>query len=375
MAAVSIKHPAIFEEYPSLRDALPWAPLGDFPTPLEASAEAAKLLGAGNCLVKRDDLSSPVYGGNKVRKLEFLVADAQRKGARSLITFGGIGSNHLLATSIHGGRLGFHTTGCVVKQPLTAHVKENLLLNLHYGTELVYSPSEPALPAVALGTFLRKWAEDKEQPYVITIGGSSVLGTVGYVSAAFELKRQLTELDLPEPDVIFAPLGSSGTASGLILGCRAAGLRTRIVPVCVSNQMYNNKYTATLLCRGVNSLLRRHAPEFPDCDIRPGDVHVVYDQLGPAYGALTPQCVEAVKAARAALGLKLEGVYTGKTFAGMMDYCRRNDVSKKTVLFWFTYNSVDLSRFAEQENPGKLPSEIRRLYFKPNQPLDAECHC
>lgn len=372
MPKKSFPHPVIFEEFPALRDAVPWMPLGEYPTPLQSSAAAAKKFGAGAFLVKRDDKSSPYYGGNKVRKLEFLLADARKRGARTLITFGAMGSNHLLATSIHGGRAGLRTVGVLAPQPVSAHMKKNLLLNLHFGTELVFGPSQPALAPVGVATFLRKWADDGVAPYLIPPGGSSALGTVGYVNAAFELKRQLADKSLPDPDYLFVPLGSNGTAAGLILGCRAAGMRTRVAPVLVSNSVMCNPLTLSALCNAANALLRKRAPMFPDCRVRPRDIRIITSELGEEYARYTPASVEAVRAADEILGLHLEGTYSGKAFAGLTNFCRARDVADKTVLFWNTYNSVDLSAFAETQDPSKLPKSIRRYYDMPNQPLDPE---
>jgi hypothetical protein len=127
--------PIIFETYRGL-ESIPWIDLGEFPTPIQKLEKLGEVEGFKNLYVKRDDKSSPIYGGNKVRKLEWVLADAKEKGRKTLMTVGGSGSNQVLATTIYGRDLGFRVVGFVFDQPNAEYVRRNLLLDHHYGTEL-----------------------------------------------------------------------------------------------------------------------------------------------------------------------------------------------------------------------------------------------
>ncbi|MCK5590061.1 MAG: pyridoxal-phosphate dependent enzyme, partial [Dehalococcoidales bacterium] len=129
--------PILFEMYPGLRD-IPWRSLGNFPTPVTKLEKLGEELGYENIWIKEDDKSSDYYGGNKVRKLEFTLPDALQKKKKTVMTYGGIGTNHGLATAIQGNRLGLNTLLLLVDQPVTTHVQENLLLFQHFGAQLCY---------------------------------------------------------------------------------------------------------------------------------------------------------------------------------------------------------------------------------------------
>ncbi len=226
---------ALFDEYPAIADKLPWTPIGILPTPVQEAPSLADALGIGRMFIKRDDLTHPLYGGNKVRKLEFILADAVRKGYKKVITVGGIGSNHVLATTIHAVEKGMGTICVLTSQPVTEHVKHNMFCDIHYGAEMHLADGYTGMVATALKLMAQITIKDGMPPYFIPMGGSAVTGVVGYVNAAFELKRQIEEGAMPEPDFIFVAVGTAGTTSGLITGCRAAGLKTRIIGVKVTD--------------------------------------------------------------------------------------------------------------------------------------------
>lgn len=126
----------LFEEFPRLRGEIPWLKLGDFPTRVHRLKRLGKELGCRNLWIKRDDESGKLYGGNKVRKLEFLLADAEKKNAKVILTCGRIGSNHCLASTIYGSKLGFKSVLVLYHQPVTELVMSNLLLDHYFGAEL-----------------------------------------------------------------------------------------------------------------------------------------------------------------------------------------------------------------------------------------------
>ncbi len=362
----------LFNEFPRLADKMNWIPIGYYPTPVQETPELAECLNIGKLFIKRDDLSNPTYGGNKIRKLDFIIAEAQRKGARKVLTFGGIGSNHFLATTIHAHEHGLGSIGVLVPQPVTATVKRNMLCDLHYEAELNLAGSFSEAPLVALAAIARHTIEDKRPPFVIPAGGSSLLGVIGYINAAFELKEQINEGLLPEPDYIFVAAGTCGTASGLIAGCKAAGLKTKVIPVRVTDWKAANRMLLASLANRASIKLFASDQSFPLNIFTPFDVELITDYFGGEYGRLTCEGCEAIDVVKEHCEIGLEGVYTGKAFAGLIGMSKEKDLSGKTVLFWNTYNSVDLSPIAEQHEYHELPSEFHKYFEMPEHTLEDE---
>jgi len=352
----------LFEDFPRLGEALPRIPLGCFPTPVEEVPAIADAVGVGRFFVKRDDLTHPDYGGNKVRKLEFLLAEAERRGAKKLMTFGGIGSNHALATTIHGAGRGFSTISVLAPQPVTPEVKKNLLAGHHFGAELHVSKNEADVIGVSLSQMARSVVRDGKAPYVVPPGGSSTLGAVGYVNAALELKRQVDEGLLPEPDRIYVAVGTCGTAAGLMLGCAVAGLKTRVVGVKVTEWFFGNPVNFAGIAGAASLKLHGLDRDFPLKVFSPAKVELLTEFFGGEYGKHTPEGTEAVELMEEHAGLRLEGVYTGKTMAGLIGSARNGDMAGATVLYWHTYNSADVSKYSDGHDYHELPGEFHKFF-------------
>ena len=175
----------------------------------------------------------PLYGGNKVRKLEFLFPDAVAHGADSLFTMGAAGSNHSAATAFWAHEKGLACTLFLRPQHRSYNVLYNLLLDKVVGATIVASETREERAAALVQSACAQRSERARLPYCIPIGGSTPLGIVGLVNAAFEVRDQVQQGLMPEPDYIYVALGSGGTAAGLILGCKLAGLKTRVKAVAV----------------------------------------------------------------------------------------------------------------------------------------------
>ena len=240
--------------------------------------------------VKRDDLSAPVYGGNKIRKLEFLLADALQKNCGTVLTFGGLGSNHALATSIHCRQLGLECAAVLTPEPATEAVKRTLRYHLLLGTEIRVANRYADIRTVADMIIAERGAD---QVYEVPFGGSSWLGTTGFVNAALELDAQIKAGLLPSPDVIYLGLGTAGSVAGLALGLRLAGRRIQIQAV----QVTPDSVQAESLCKRlyVETLgkLRALDASIPDIDPLFGAVTVRRDQLGEGYAIPTRAAQEA----------------------------------------------------------------------------------
>ncbi len=348
----------LLDLYPRLRD-LPRVDLASLPTPVDRAEALAEAAGAGGLWVKRDDLSAERYGGNKVRKLEFLLGHALATGATDVITFGAAGSNHALATAIHGASLGLRVHSMLIPQHDAPYVGRNLRASIAAGADLhFFADAEEGLRGAArLRSRLR--AETGHEPLIVPFGGTTPASTAGFVNAAFELAAQVEGGELPEPDVLYVTLGSMGTAAGLALGLRAAGLRTRVAAVQVIVDAEDDADRLLALIGETQAALHAAAPEFPVHDWSPADIEVVAGFVGTGYAAPTPEGSEAIEVALASAGLRLDGTYTGKTLAALLDRGRAGALAGRNVVFWNTYNSRDLTLLVESGDPALLPDGLR----------------
>lgn len=344
----------LLDRFPGLRGKLPWMPLGTLPTPVEpwpwptASPEGRHLF------VKRDDLTSPLYGGNKTRKLEHLLARAKLEGRRSLVTLGGLGSNQGLATALFGARLGLAVDLCLFDQPVTDSVRDTLLAAAATGANLLYGGGYPRTALLALAAYLRRWRSGQAPSYLAP-GASSALGNVAYVNAALELAEQIRAGVLPEPDRVFVAAGSGGTAAGLIAGLALAGLRSRVVAVRTTVPLVANAARLLRLARGTLAALRRLEPAIPDLRRSRADFELETRFYGGAFGRETPEAAEALAWARARLAL--DATHTGKALAACLEACRRSRPGE-VLLFWNTFSSAPL----EKASPEALPPALRHLF-------------
>lgn len=197
----------LFKQYPQLGEKLPYISLGEFPTPVQELQRLGMELGVGHLYIKRDDLSGRLYGGNKPRKLEFILGDVLRSGVKEVITFGGAGSNHALATAIYARQAGLKSISMLMQPPNARYVRRNLLMSHCCGAELhscgARLESVWNMPLVYLATIyqlLRCRLKSGYFPKLIPPGGSSPLGVIGFVNAALELKEQIANGDMLEPD-------------------------------------------------------------------------------------------------------------------------------------------------------------------------------
>jgi 1-aminocyclopropane-1-carboxylate deaminase/D-cysteine desulfhydrase-like pyridoxal-dependent ACC family enzyme len=360
----------VFARYPGTLQ-LPWVQLATLPTPVEPISGLAEASGAEAFWVKRDDLTSDVYGGNKVRKLEFLLGEALDTHAADVITFGAAGSNHALATAIHGSALGLRVHSMLVPQPNARYVARNLLAGVACGADvhMFSDPTHALRGAAALRRRLR--ASTGREPHLIPFGGTTPRSGIGFVSAGLELATQVEYGELPEPDLLYVTLGSLGTAAGLAVGMRAAGMRTRLVGVPVVSYEADSAENLLALIRATQDAVREADPTFPDHGWSTDDFEVATGFLGEEYARFTAEGMDAVRLA-AASGLRLEGTYTGKTLSALLAHGRAGRMDGRTVLFWNTYNSRDLSPLAGAADPSRVPMRARSYFEQDVQPLDGD---
>ena len=329
--------------------ALPFVSLGHFATRLHRVADLPPdhASGPGKSLsreldlwVKRDDESGVPYGGNKVRKLEFLLGEARAAGATGLVTMGGFGSHHVLATAIYGRALGLGVHAVVFPQPITPHVLETIRAGAAAGC--VYHAVggfAGVVPAVARLRAARSttW---------IAAGGSSPVGSLGYVASALELAAQIARGEMPPPDVIYVALGSCGTVAGLLVGLAIAGLGARVVAVRVVPAIVCNRRATLRLTAQTARLLAKCGARMPPIRevMKAAAARLVVDgsRYGGAYGLPTTEATGAVEQA-GRIGLHLETTYTGKAFAALLGDAAARHLDGQRVLFWNTFSSADLA--------------------------------
>ena len=329
----------------------PRVPLCHRPTALEPMDRLTAYLGGGPKLfVKRDDCTGLALGGNKTRKLEFLMADALQAGATTVVTIGGVQSNHCRQTAAAAAKLGLK---CELLLPhvsrfasSTYEVSGNVLLDRLFGATLHAVDNMEAVPD-RVEQVLQAIRERGEVPYFIPTGGSTPLGALGYVDAAFELAQQAKERSL-RLDHMLVTTGSSSTHAGLVVGFAAVeqsgefDCRPRITGISV--YMRQSEAAATVRKRALETadLLGLDCPDLDD------RITVTDDYLGDGYGLPTEGMVEAVGLAARLEGLLIDPVYTGKTLAGLIDLVRKSHFKPKdNVVFWHTGGTPALFAYRE----------------------------
>lgn len=346
---------ALIRRYPSLEGRLPVADLARLPTPVESAPDLGAALGA-DLWLKRDDRSGEVYGGNKVRKLELLLGRALADGRRVVATTGAYGSHHVLATCVYGRTLGLEVAAVLCPQPTTEHVLDNLRAAHGQGARLIPVPTCPAAGPRLVYESVRRRA------MLIPPGGSSPLGALAYVGAAFELAEQIERGECPPPARIFAALGSSGTLAGLALGAVLAGLRAEVVGVRVTPRAAANELTVSALATRASLLLHRLAPEAPLVVLPPSSFRVLHDQYGEGYGHATAAGARLTELAADLAGLGLDPTYTAKAFAGLEADVTRRPLEAGPALFWSTLSGAPLEPLTRGVTLAGLAPELAALF-------------
>jgi len=340
-------HPILFRVYPELKGRIPWVPLGTFPTPVQR----LERIEVRDLWIKRDDLSSPVYGGNKVRKLEFALAEARARNRKRVVTMGAAGTHHGLATAIFSRQMGMACTLLLFPQPETQEVKRSLSLFTRYGARVLRMRT---LWRTVIAYYLTHRLR-APRAYYLFAGGSNVAGTMGFVNAAFELKWQIDRGMCPEPARIFCAAGSNGTLAGLALGAALAGLRTQVMGVRVSSSHLGpfpacTPRTVRQLMARTYRQLRRRSKRIPRIPI-PRPI-MLEGYLGKGYGYPTREGRRAQDLMQERERISLDPTYTAKTFAAILDHSEQQPGGAGAVLYWHTFNSSDLSALPDSNQRG-----------------------
>jgi D-cysteine desulfhydrase len=373
----------LFELFPKLSQAVPRVELGAFPTPVESLGALARELGASDsdAWIKRDDISSAVYGGNKVRTLELLLGQARARGHTSVLATGAFGSNHALATALHAPRVGLTASALLFPQPVSEAAFLNLRALADSGALLHALPHWSAFP---LGLAWMR-VRTGPAPYVMLPGGATPLGALGYVSAGLELGRQIAAGELPVPRRVIVAVGSTCTSAGLLLGLALAahfriGLEPATLPrltsVRVSPWPVTSRLRILRLAARTAQLLRELAgPDVPRLDSAALGARFEVDgrYLGPGYGEPSAAGSQA-EAQWLRLGLPpLDGTYSAKAAARVVFGLRAREPGP--TLFWSTKSSVPLPVASSNEAArSALPLRVRAWLLRAQRKFGAALH-
>lgn len=322
---------------------LPRINLANLPTPIEFLPRLSALLKGPKIYIKRDDLTGLAEGGNKVRKLEYLVADAKALNADTLITLGGPQSNHCRQTAAAAARCGLRCI-LVLRGQAPETVNGNLLLDLLLGAEIVWSGARTREEVMEEVVESERRAGRK--PYPIPVGGSNALGSSGYVAAIEEAMGQwIKGSDLAQSKltrIIFAS-SSGGTHAGLAVGAALTEFDGEVLGISIDED-------SDSLCESVAEIATETAELLGlDRAFLAEDIHANADYLGEGYGVMGEREREAIELFAWHEGILLDPVYTGRAAAGMIDLIRRGEIEKNgAVLFWHTGGTPALFAYSEQ---------------------------
>jgi len=301
----------LHERFPELEESLPSIRLGSAPTPVRRLPE----LGTGSAEIWLKDESvfgDGGWGGNKVRKLEWLIPEAKRRGRSTILTVGGLGTNWGLACALYGREHGLKTVLALIDQPVDEHVNQQLERLERSGAEIHFTHTKARTVVAVVGLMIR------HRPYFLPAGGSSAIGALGGTEIALELAAQVARGELPEPSYVVTAVGSGGTAAGLLLGLELAGLDTKVLAVVVNDTLRLDSKTLLSLAGQSARLLRRRGAPLPDVNLDGERLFVVEDQIGAGYGHPTESARRAAEEVSDRTGINLDPVYTAKAMAGVL---------------------------------------------------------
>jgi 1-aminocyclopropane-1-carboxylate deaminase/D-cysteine desulfhydrase-like pyridoxal-dependent ACC family enzyme len=343
--------------YPRLAKRLEKLQLAKLPTPV-VNASVMTRIGRRDVAIKRDDLTGDLYGGNKVRKLEYLLHRATTKSAKRVATFGTVASNHAVATSLYANSLGLECTCLLSNQVRSSSAPRALNVHIQCGTEIIRYGGSRSTRIRILREHL--W---NRGVFLIPPGGSNWLGAIGFVNAGLELAAQVEAGETCIPDRLYVANGTMATAVGIALGLALSGLPTEVQAVRVTESFVANPAAMRRLLTKTADVLRSLDASVPDdlADLARYEFRDGF--LGDGYAKTNSATDHAVRVAGDELGLALETTYTGKAMAAMLQDMDKPELAHQSMLFWNTYNSRPLA--ASPDRPvdvSRLPPEFLRYF-------------
>ncbi len=315
--------------------------LGHYPTPIEKMENITKMLGKGTLYIKRDDKTGPAFGGNKTRKLEYLLQEALDNGCTAVMTFGGTQTNHGRTTVGAAVKLGLKPI-LVLSGEDTGYLSGNLTLDALMGADIYFVKDSSKLQEVT-NDVIKKYEQKGDKVYVVPVGGSNLLGAAGYIMSVKEILNQMKEDNL-KIDHIVCTVGSMGTFAGLILGAKYFNAPFDIIAVPVSPAPIGQKEKDVV--KYANEVSEYHGLGIT---ITENDVKIAYGPeeapySGEEYNKPDPITREAIITAAKLEGIMLDPTYTGKTFRGLLDMVKNEKYIKsgESAMFIHTGGAMAL---------------------------------
>lgn len=352
-----MREPLLFGEAPRARE-LPFLPLVAGPTPVEPlRAELGGTPLRAGLWQKRDDRASPLYGGNKVRRYEWVLADALDRGARTIVTAGGYASTQVTATILHATAQGLDVDAVLFDQPITSFAREALSTDAAAGGNLIDGRGY-----ARTAWLVAKRMRAATRPYLLLPGASSPLPNLGYVDAMLELGEQVARGECPRPDRIVLPTGSGGTVVGLALGAALLGWSTVITAVRITEPYVTNRISLGALLfatrRRLDTLGVRGSKRLANAR-----VEVDGRFLGEGYGFPTRETAAGMTLTAALIGQPGEPTYSGKGLAALAAWAEARP--SEEILYWHTLSSTGRDAGATQRAaPVRLGPELRRVFAR-----------
>ena len=370
---------ALFRQFPAAKSNLNYQAFCDLPTPITQLKNLGQTIGYPNVYLKRDDLSgkrlvqideqcqhndlarvTKLYGGNKGRKLEWLIADALKQGAHTIMTYGCAGSNHALATCMYAKEFGLKTILMLIPQPNTNVARQNLMHNLHLGAEIYHCTDHTSRNFAA-----QQILATDPGIYFIPIGGSNAIGTIGYVNAAFELYEQIENQTITVPDLIYVPMGSLGTTTGLLLGLALKKSPIKIVAVATEPEKAPAHFRDSIknLFIQTNQLLHSKDPAIMLVEFPEQQLVINYQFASNKYGEWTHQDCTTIKLFHDLEQINLEGTYSAKPVSAFMYDVATKQLTNETVLIWETHCGLDFDQeILKQHSYTELPAAFHHYF-------------
>jgi L-cysteate sulfo-lyase len=324
---------------------LPRVNLGFLPTPLVFLKNLSAHLNGPDIYMKRDDCTGLATGGNKTRKLEYLLAQALEQGCDTILTGGGLQSNHVRQTAAAAAQLGLKCV-LVLSESQTrsdpAFKKNgNVVLDTILGATL-HIVSKDTNVAEELQNVYKKLKQEGANPYLVPIGGSNAIGATGYVNAIDELFQQCQALQLVATHLVSAT-GSGGTQAGIIAGMHYKNWKIKNIGFCVGLKNPVEKVRVQTVLNGICDLYKIDPASMPQ------DYEIDESYIGGGYGQPTQECIEAIKLLAQTEGILMDPVYTGKAMAGLIDYVKKNKFAKSDkIIFIHTGGSTALHAYVDE---------------------------
>ncbi|MDH4128616.1 MAG: pyridoxal-phosphate dependent enzyme [Spirochaetota bacterium] len=330
---------SLFKYFPQIKEKVPWVTLGNFPTRVTLLSNIVKNLPIKSFWVKRDDETSSIFGGNKIRNLEFEFGKIIQLKKKLILAYGSIGSNFTVACCMFGKHFNIPVNLILFDTVRTEDVENNYKINSALANKITFSKSIMFLPYYVIKEVINTHHMDR---YLMPPGGTSPLSVLGYINAMFELKEQIDNHELPIPNYIFLPVGTGGTIAGLLIGKTILKLPIKIIGITVFEKFLTNiSMIKILIYRSVkyfNSIANTNISAKKIFS----EINLVNDFLGDGYAHPTNESNSTIKLLMDNEGLILDGTYTGKGMAGAINIIKSSLKSNDNVLFWHSYNSQDI---------------------------------